>query len=185
VALPGDPRSTSDTEVSLEPVVSTAQTAVGLEPITDPVQPSSVGPDPGSTNDQTAVALAPVLTGPRAQAGRIAPRALYLKWGPLGAGLAIFVLGVGLYLLDASNDAAEATEGAVDLVVSSTPVGGTVLIDGRPLSGRTPVTVRDLPLDRPIGVSVELLGHRRWTQLVKLTPDNPNTLNAVLQPEQP
>ena len=167
-------KSLSDTAAVLEPVKSQSDTAVGLDPAKSQSDSSPIQV-PLGVEPVTATVIHPIIAARNVKAaGR---RSI-----PLIAAVVFFVFGAALFFLDRGAELPEGAATSAELSVTSTPKGATVLLDGRPLPTRTPVTVKDLPTDRPHVVAVDLGGHIRWTKKLKLTPGTLNSLHAVLQP---
>jgi hypothetical protein len=63
-------------------------------------------------------------------------------------------------------------------MVTSTPAGAAVFINGQP-AGTTPMTLRDLPVgSRAVRVSLE--GYDRWSRAVQIVANRRTDVNAVL-----
>lgn len=68
------------------------------------------------------------------------------------------------------------------LVVTSTPEGARVTIDGAPQAGATPFTLHEVKINQPITVLVELPGHLPWKGQVALVRGK-NAVHAQLAPQ--
>jgi len=173
------------TLTDLPPVESSSDPAAERTDVTskslDPVAPTGTQEveAPPASSSATAVVLSPVVT--RAPVSRARPGPA--RWVPIVGALGFLALGAGLFLLDASGEAASGE--LTELLVSSNPPGAMVTLDGRPLSSRTPFSIEAVATDRSHLVIIDLPGHVRWTQRVKLTPGAANKVHAVLQTTGP
>ena len=77
------------------------------------------------------------------------------------AGLTVVGIGIGILALAVREptDAAPPAPQFGTLVVTSTPVGGRVLLDDRDVGRQTPAQIDRLPVDAPIRVAVQKRGH--------------------------
>lgn len=166
-SVPTDVTAQSLPPVDTAPVLSAVVAQAGAQSA-----PSVTQEVPPPANSTTVAVLRPV--GARPSVGR---------WVPLGAALGVVVLGVGLLLFDAREEAAQGE--LTELTVSSNPAGASVTFDGRPLADRTPFSIDRVATDQAHVVIIELPGHVRWTQRVKLTRGPSNKVHATLQAADP
>jgi len=68
-----------------------------------------------------------------------------------------------------------------DVFVTSIPPGATVMLDGRNVGARTPVTIRKVKRDRNHTISVSLSGYRTWTRSFSLGNAPEKRFSVVLE----
>lgn len=70
---------------------------------------------------------------------------------------------------------------SASLTLTSTPVGARIFIDQKSTGQVTPVTIDNLPLDRPVRVALRLAGYSLFVQELTLAYDKPNKLEVSLE----
>lgn len=88
----------------------------------------------------------------------------------IAVGVAIVALAVFAFFWmgrdPKSMESARALTGSLEL--KSDPPGAQLLINGEPTGLRTPATLRELPLDRPVEVRAELRGYAPWSKTFRI-----------------
>lgn len=81
------------------------------------------------------------------------------------AGLVVWAIAT----LDSGGDAAPPVVATGTIEVRSTPPGATIWLDGRKVPQKTPASIDELPLDRPIRVEVAKVGFAVRPRLARVT----------------
>jgi hypothetical protein len=152
----------ADTEDSTDAVVKVTEAPPSAQTV------RSLPPVPTSETD---TGLAPVVEKP-GQRRWVGP-AIVLVLAGLATGAILFRL--------AQPPALE----PVDVFLTSEPPGASVVLDGRPQSGLTPIVLYGVETDRPHTLKVEALGYGQWHRRMTFVPGEANKLHATLEPEAP
>ncbi len=130
------------------------------------MRPPPVAVQPGSTLSMPAAAR--TVTGVRKYQAKT-PLVL------LGGAALVLGIGVGVFSLVGRKKidtvAAQVVLGSV--TIESDPEGAEVVVDGTLRADKTPVTVRDLPLDRKIDITIRKEGFAPERQTVELSAERP------------
>jgi len=161
---------------------------------------SFVGADP-QLSDAQATALADehqarTLVQPEAQSqhkpSKPGRKGFWLALGVIGlillAVVIVWVAGSGSGTQADSSDAGTGGTGTTDaptlgsLIVETDPAGATLVLDGKEISDKTPVALKDLSAGKPVSIRVSLAGYRSVERTEEVLARTESRIRLILVP---